>query len=120
MIHPPPNTIVVPDIRGAVFVETKSIVRIEAVGNYSTLFLADGKRITVSKVLKQFESLLDKYGFARIHRSHLVNSAWINMYHPGRGELQMKNNETINVARRKKKEVKKAFIIPFNQQQSVN
>ena len=113
MIYQPDNTIVVNDIRGAMFLETKSIVRIEAVSNYSTLHLADGKRITVSKVLKHFETLLTGHGFARIHRSHLVNSAWIQLYHPGRGELQMKNNEAINVSRRRKGEVRKVFIRPF-------
>jgi two-component system, LytTR family, response regulator len=114
MIHPPASTIVVNDISGAMFLETKTIVRIEAVSNYSKLHLADGRRITVSKVLKEFESLLKAHGFARIHRSHLVNSTWIQLYHAGRGELTMKNNETINVSRRKKGQVKKIFIKPFD------
>lgn len=120
MIHPPANTIVVNDIRGAMFLETKSIVRIEAVSNYSTLHLSDGRRITVSKVLKQFENLLKAHGFARIHRSHLVNSTWIQLYHAGRGELTMKNNETINVSRRKKGQVKKIFIKSFGLPESDN
>jgi two-component system, LytTR family, response regulator len=107
MIHTPTNTIVVRDTRGSMFLETDSIVRIEALSNYSTLFLADGRKITVSKVLKQFESLLNGYGFTRIHRSHLVNSSWIQLYHAGRGELRMKNNERIQVSRRKKREVSK-------------
>lgn len=114
MIHPLANTIVVNDIRGAMFLETKSIVRIEAESNYSTLFMADGKKIIVSKVLKQFENILNGHGFARIHRSHLVNSSWIQLYHFGRGELRMKNNETLKVSRRRKVEVKKIFIKPFS------
>jgi two-component system, LytTR family, response regulator len=119
MIYPPDNTIVVNDIRGAMFLETKSIIRIEAVSNYSTLHLADGRRITVSKVLKHFETLLNGQGFARIHRSHLVNSNWIKLYHAGSGEIQMKNKESINVSRRRKGEVKKALIKPFSSGQSV-
>jgi two-component system LytT family response regulator len=112
-----PNTIVVNDYQGAMFLETRSIVRIEAVNSYSTLLLEDGKKITVSKVLKHFEAMLQHQGFARIHRSHLVNSAWIKRYHAGTGELWMKNNETIHVARRKRKEVKNVLIKPFSKQQ---
>lgn len=120
MLLPPADTIVVNDLRGARFLETKSIIRIEATGSYSTLFLSDGKRVTVSKVLKQFESLLNSYGFTRIHRSHLVNSAWMQLYHAGSGELRMKNNETIHVSRRRKREVKRVLINPLRIKQTSN
>lgn len=113
MLRFPENTIVLHDTRGAMFLETNSIIRIEAVSNYSTLHLSDGRKITVSKVLKQFESMLNDYGFARIHRSHLVNSSWIRRYNAGSGELRMKNNERINVSRRKKGEIKKVFTRSF-------
>ena len=114
MIHTLANTIIVKDTKGTLFLETDSIVRIEAVNNYSTLYLSDGRKITVSRVLKQFEILLSCYGFARIHRSHLVNSSWIQLYHAGRGELKMKNNEMINVSRRRKGEINRVFIKPIS------
>jgi two-component system, LytTR family, response regulator len=120
MMQLPANTIVVKDARGAMLLETETIIRIEAVSNYSTLHLSDGKKITVSKVLKQFEGLLGNHGFARVHRSHLVNSSWIQRYHAGSGKLRMKNNETIHVARRKKGEIKKVFVNPFGLKQWAN
>lgn len=110
MINHPGNTIVVRDTRGALFLETNSIIRIEAVNNYSTLYLSDGRKITVSKVLKQFDNLLNSHGFIRIHRSHLVNTSWIELYHSSRRELRMKNDERLNVSRRKKREVSNFFI----------
>jgi two-component system LytT family response regulator len=110
----PGGTIVINDLSGALFLQTKSIVRIEAMSSYSTLLLEDGKKITVSKVLKHFENMLGQHGFARIHRSHLINSAWIQRYHTGRGEISMKNNDRITVSRRKRRTIKNDFIKPFS------
>jgi two-component system, LytTR family, response regulator len=119
MIYSQVNTIAINCIRGRMMLETKSIIRIEAVSNYSTIHLADGRSITISKVLKHFETLLDSHGFARIHRSHLVNSRWIQRYLAGTGEIHLKNNETINASRRKKGEVMNALIKSVSLNQAV-
>lgn len=106
----PGTTLALKDLGGTLLVETDSIIRIEAINNYSALFLADGRKITVSRVLKQFEDVLHNYGFARIHRSHLVNRSWVLHYNAGNGQLKMRNNETVMVARRRKRTVKEKII----------
>ena len=54
------------------FVRHRDIVHIEAEGSYTTLHLASGRRITMSKNLKRVEEMLDSDMFFRPHNSHLV------------------------------------------------
>ena len=54
------------------FVRHRDIVHVEAEGSYTTLHLAGGKRITMSKNLKRVEEMLDSDMFFRAHNSHLV------------------------------------------------
>jgi len=55
------------------YIEIKSIVRMEASGCYTHLFLLNGRKITVTKALKDFENLLLKDDFTRVHNSHVIN-----------------------------------------------
>lgn len=55
------------------FVQISQIIRVAAEGNYSIFFLANGKKITVSRTLGDFEELLTAQHFYRIHKSHLIN-----------------------------------------------
>ncbi|TMI74137.1 MAG: LytTR family transcriptional regulator [Bacteroidetes bacterium] len=101
------NTIMIPHHRGLAVVDIHSIVRVEAVSSYSRLILGDGSQVLVSKVLKQMESMLAGKGFVRVHRSHLVNTAWIRTYNFYEYKVVLRNNEEINISRRKKKELHK-------------
>ena len=49
-----------------------NIIRIEAVSNYSRIYLSDGNTMVVAKVLHLFQNLLPETMFVRVHRSHLV------------------------------------------------
>jgi Response regulator of the LytR/AlgR family len=55
------------------FVPLSQIIRIEAAGAYSTFHLTDGRKIMVSKNLKEYELLLANHQFMRIHNSHIIN-----------------------------------------------
>lgn len=55
------------------FVPLQHIIRIEAAGAYSTFYLTDGRKIMVSKNLKEYELLLANHQFMRIHNSHIIN-----------------------------------------------
>jgi two-component system LytT family response regulator len=59
--------------REAHFVQISQIIRLAAESNYSVFFLANGKKITVSKTLGEFEDVLVPQNFYRIHKSHLIN-----------------------------------------------
>jgi two-component system LytT family response regulator len=55
------------------FVPVQEIIRIEAAGAYSVFYLADDRKIMVSKNLKEYEMLLTGHSFMRVHNSHIVN-----------------------------------------------
>ncbi|MEX1003079.1 MAG: LytTR family DNA-binding domain-containing protein [Crocinitomicaceae bacterium] len=72
-----------------------------------TIFhLKDGQKITVSNVLKEYESLLPSSQFFRAHKSHLVNLKEVEKYIGGQGGiLIMSNGDELEVAVRRKKEL---------------
>ena len=103
------NTIMVRYANGLSVIDINSIVRIQAVSNYSRLFLQDGRHIIVSKVLRQMEYILSGKEFTRIHRSHLVNSARIHSYNALQLKVILDNGDEIKVSRRKLREIRKKY-----------
>lgn len=58
---------------GMEFIPLRSIIRLEAAGAYTNFFLKDGKKIMVSKNLKEYEMMLGDHDFMRVHNSHIIN-----------------------------------------------
>ncbi len=65
---------------GMVFLPVHEIIRCEAQGAYTNFILRSGKKILVSKNLKEYENLLSELEFMRIHNSHLINLAEVERY----------------------------------------
>ena len=86
-------------------IETKNIVHCQSDGGYTTFYLIDNKKITVSRNLKTFEELLSNCNFFRTHQSYLINVDYIDYYnkHDG-GYITMQNGIEIPVAQRKKEQ----------------
>lgn len=78
------------------------IVRFEADGSYTTVHLTDGKKITVSRAIKEFDEMLSDSGFLRVHQSHLVHTEQIFCFEKAENHIIMKNDEVIPVSLRKK------------------
>ncbi len=79
------------------------IIYCKADSSYTTLFLANDKKITVAKTLKEFENILPETDFCRIHHSTLVNLAHVVKYVKGEGGyVIISNDQHLNVSRRKK------------------
>jgi two-component system LytT family response regulator len=68
-------------------VELEQIIRCEADKNYTTFFLTSGKKIVVSKTLKEYEILLSAYNFLRVQQSHLINLDFIERYDKANGGI---------------------------------
>lgn len=66
-------------------VELDEIIRCEADRNYTSFFLTGGKKILVSKTLKEYETLLTSHNFLRVQQSHLVNLDYVDRYDKGNG-----------------------------------
>ena len=91
-------------------VKVNEIIRCESEGSYTSFFLKDGKKLLVSKNLKEYEGLLSGYGFFRAHHSHLINCSFIERFHkPGGGLIYMSDQSEIPVSVRKKERLLKLF-----------
>ncbi|SEL50598.1 two component transcriptional regulator, LytTR family [Parapedobacter koreensis] len=88
---------------GVHFIEKNQIIRIEAMSNYCTFYLAGGRKIMVSKTLKAFEAVLVGDAFVRVNRSSVVNLHYINRYRKGNGgTLELADGMEIEVSPQRK------------------
>lgn len=83
-------------------VNVKDIMRCESDGSYTSFYLSDGKKILVSRLLKEFEEILNELPFFRVHQSHLVNLDYFDYFEKGQDSIIMKDKAAIPVATRKK------------------
>jgi len=79
------NKITIPVQDGFEVIPTKDILYCQADDNYTQLYLISGKKKLISKTLKYFEEALVSSGFARVHKSYLVNVNEIVSYKKGKG-----------------------------------
>ena len=87
-------------------INIKDIIHCEAERNYTTFYLKNNKRITVTKTLKEFEEMLKGFNFFRSHHSHLVNFEEISSYRKkDGGYLIMKNKQNVPVSFSKKEQL---------------
>lgn len=91
-----------PNGQGYSLVNVDDIIHIAADSNYSVFYLQNNDKITVSKVLKEYEEILPDYQFIRIHKSSIVNLNYVKEYNSKNGlEVILKNGEKIAVSRRR-------------------
>ena len=79
------SKLALPTVSDIEFVHVKEIIRIEGDKNYSTFYLSDKRKITVSKTLGEYEKMLENTSFMRIQKSHIVNMVHIKRFIKGDG-----------------------------------
>jgi two-component system, LytTR family, response regulator len=95
----------VPTITGLMFVAIRDIIRFEAKGNYTVIFLHNGDQVMATRNIKDYEDLLPDSIFCRIHNSHIINLQNIQKYNKGRGGyVIMEDGSSIEVAIRRREE----------------
>lgn len=95
---------------GMIFVSTEDILYCAAESNYTSVVLKGGKKILVSKVLKEIDETLAGHDFYRIHNSFLININHIKKYVRGDGGyVVMQNDETIGISRSRRQEFMELF-----------
>jgi two-component system, LytTR family, response regulator len=88
---------------GITYESIHQIIRIEADGRYSQIFMKDGREFTVVKTLKDYEDMLDIWNFLRVHNSHLINLEHVSMFIPADGGyVKMNDGSVITISRNKK------------------
>jgi two-component system, LytTR family, response regulator len=84
------------------------IVRCEADSNYTRIYLNSGKKFMASKTLGDLETLLSNPAFVRIHKSHLVNRAYVRAL-DNQHRLLLHDDSTVPVSYRRHREVAAIF-----------
>jgi two-component system LytT family response regulator len=84
-------------------VNQEDIVRLEADGSYSTFYVADGRKIIISKPIRDFEEQLNVKSFYRIHKSHIINIGKVSHFDKTEGGyVVMSDGASVPVSFRKK------------------
>jgi two-component system, LytTR family, response regulator len=97
------NRVSIPTSDGFILMDADQITRLEADSNYTYLFCLNGKKITVSKTLKDFESILDPDIFFRIHNTYIINITKVERYIKGDGGyVIMEDKSSVPVSRSRK------------------
>lgn len=92
------------------FFDVDEIIRVESDSNYAHIFLANQKKITLSKTLKEVEENIKGEPFFRVHQSHLINTNQIVKAVKGENAyVVMKDGTTISISRNSKDEFFELF-----------
>lgn len=93
---PEKQQIILPTMQGFDIAKIDEIVRLQADGNFTQIFLKDGSKKMVCRFLKYFDELLD-FPLVRVHRSHIVNFNFVKSYHKN-GEIVLNDGTEIEVS----------------------
>lgn len=98
-----PERIALPSREGYDVVRLNDMLFLEAESNYTHVHLVSGRRLTISRTLKEYEDLLQKSTFCRIHHGFLVNLDQVAAYIRGDGgAVRMTNGKELPVSRNRK------------------
>ena len=95
----------IPTVNGLSFVAINNIIRFEAQGSYTVIYVTNGEPLMATRNIKEYEQLLPESIFCRIHNSHIINLQRIQKYQKGRGGVViMEDGSEIEVASRRRQE----------------
>lgn len=75
-----PNKLIIPSAHGFTAIQIDEIIRLQAEGCYTKIFLQNKDNILVTKILGDFEEKLSVKNFYRIHKSHIINLKYFKEY----------------------------------------
>lgn len=105
------NKLVITNMSGFVVLNMENIVRLEADQSYTDFIMSDGKKITSSKKIGAYETLLNDFGFHRVHQSSMINLRHVISYEKGDGgTIEMSDGSHVSLSRRRKPGFIKRFI----------
>lgn len=94
--------ITLPSVNGFDILNVDDIVYLSGEDNYTSFHFFNQKELMSAKTLKEYEEMLEHYGFMRIHKSTLINLSHIKkIIQKDAVEVQMKDGTMLHVSRRK-------------------
>lgn len=95
-----------PYLNRTVMVSVDDIVCLQGEGNYTFIYTRDRRKYLVSKTLKEFERTLDNSIFIRIHKSNMINLAYVQPGSFVRDRIiRMADNREVTISRRRIREI---------------
>jgi two-component system, LytTR family, response regulator len=102
--------IALPDADEIRYINIADIVYCKSSNSYTTFYFTGNNKITVSRSISEYESLLSPYGFIRTHQSYLVNKLKIHSFKKeDGGYLSMEDGTIIPVSRQRRGILKDLF-----------
>jgi two-component system LytT family response regulator len=90
---------------GVEFIPAKEILFCEANGSYTDFHLNDGRKLVVSKNLKEYENMLQHHRFMRVHNSFLINLQEVKKFvRSDGGYIVMNNDKIVSISQTKRDE----------------
>ncbi|HKL02410.1 MAG TPA: LytTR family DNA-binding domain-containing protein [Cryomorphaceae bacterium] len=98
--------IALPSAQGLDFIKCEEIIYCQSESNYTRISLTGGRKILVSKTLKEIGNMLPDSNFLRTHNSYIVNTDRIEKFIKANGGmLQMENKDEVKISRNRKSEI---------------
>lgn len=98
--------IALPYLNRTIFISVDDVLCLQGEGNYTFLFTRDRKRYLVSKTLKEFEKTLDSTMFLRIHKSYIINLAYVQQHVFTKERLvRLADGREVTISRRRQKDI---------------
>lgn len=100
------NRIALPYLNRNIMISVDDIVSLHGEGNYTFITTRDKKRYLVSKTLKAFETMLDQSMFLRIHKSTIINLAYVQFsVFATERIVRLTDGQEVTISRRRMKEI---------------
>ena len=96
----------IPYLNRTIFISADDVLCLQGEGNYTFLHTRDRKRYLVSKSLKEFEKTLDGSIFLRVHKSYIVNVAYVqrSVFSKER-QVRLADGREVAISRRRMKAI---------------
>ncbi len=115
-IRNPDNFLRISNTRGLAYIKLDEIIRFEADGVYTKIFLLSGKTILSSTNLGKYEKIIQHKSltipnrFFRIHHKHFINLMHINQFLKVRNSIRLVDETEIRIAQRRLSGFKKRML----------
>lgn len=107
----PDHMIALSAINEYILTTEENIVSCHSSGNYTEVHLEDGRKVVISKTLKDVERSFRTRWFVRVHHSHLINLKHAIKFLKKDGDrLLLDNGNEVMVSRSKKKDLMERII----------
>jgi len=108
-----------PSMKGFIIIDVNDILYFHVVHNYTVFHLVNGKKIMVTKPIKDYEAMLNPDAFFRTHKSSVIHLKYLKEFSRANGNFAvMTDNTRIAVSRRRLSEFKVAVNLHNNQSQA--